>query len=246
MDDEDGSDEAERFLINDEEKGEGGSNSVPKDLHTGIVPLHFLFVLLQIVGVICIALACWWSRVYLKGFSWDGSGKNFNWHIIFMTCFIFSYGNAAVVYRVTRKTEKFTAKLIHGGMNLAAFLFSVLGLIAVFRFHNVKHIPNVYSLHSWLGIGSATLYACQLVFGFLGFLFPKFSDDIRRIYLKIHVYFGAIIFALVVAAAVSGVTEKMLFVFMKVYKLFPPVAYVANFFGVMIALFGMIVGYFVQ
>ena len=49
--------------------------------------------------------------------------------------------------------------------------------------------------------------------------------------------------ALVVVAAVSGITEKMLFAFKPVYPKFVAVTYVANFFGVSIALFVMGVGY---
>lgn len=32
------------------------------------------------------------------------------------------------------------------------FASTVVGLVAVFRFHNEHHIANLYSLHSWLGL----------------------------------------------------------------------------------------------
>ena len=82
------------------------------------------------------------------------------------------------------------------------------------------------------------LYACQLLFGFVAFLFPRISNDrVRGLYLHIHVFFGVLMLAMVAAAAVSGITEKMLFVFKAVYGKFVPVTYVANFFGASIVLF---------
>lgn len=47
-------------------------------------------------------------------------------------------------------------------MHLLAFLLTVLGLHAVFEFHNHTKIPHLYSLHSWLGITTVFLFACQV------------------------------------------------------------------------------------
>lgn len=203
-----------------------------------------LFTFVQIIGGGCIILSIYWPYVYMGGFSWDGGGTNFNWHVVFMTLFIFFYGNAAITYRMTRHMKKFNAKLLHGAVNLLAFVFAVLGLVAVFRFHNHMLIPNMYSLHSWIGLITVTLYACQLVFAFVSFLYPKIADDnIRSAYLEIHVFFGVVMLALVVAAVFSGITEKMLFAFKAEYSQFVPVGYVANFLGVLIAVFVMMVVY---
>ena len=43
------------------------------------------------------------------------------------------------------------------------------------------------------------------------FLFPKGEASLRKSYLKVHVYFGGVIFALAVGACITGLTEKMLF-----------------------------------
>lgn len=204
------------------------------------IGLYALVGILQLVGITALTLAIVWSKVHLGGFAWDGGGRNFNWHTVCMTIFIIMYGNAAVVYRITRRMEKMQAKRIHTVVNALAFFFAVIGLVAVFRFHNVKNIPNVYSLHSWIGLGTVSLYACQLAFGFIAFLFPRLADaNLRRKYLKVHVFFGGVMLALVVVAAVSGITEKMLFAFKPVYAKFVPVTYVANMLGVAIAVFVM-------
>jgi len=226
-----------------EKRGES-SHVQHEDRCEGRFLLYFLFACLEIVGLVCIILVCIWTKQYLGGFAWDGSGKMFNWHPVFMTVgLVFLYGNAAIVYRVCRNTEKHTVKLIHGGLNLAAFIFTVLGTYTVFAFHNHLNIPNMYSLHSWIGMGAILLYGCQLLFGFLGFLYPKFSENGRRLYLIIHVYFGGIILATVLAAALSGITEKMLFAFKSTYSKFPAVGIVANMYGVSLLLFVLIVGF---
>ena len=126
------------------------------------VGLYVCVGILQVVGIVAIVLSVVWSNDYLHGFSWDGSGTNFNWHTVCMTLFIFMYGNGVLVYRLARRMEKMNAKIVHSAVNGLALLFAVTGLAAVFRFHNHLNIPNVYSVHSWIGLGTVTLYACQV------------------------------------------------------------------------------------
>lgn len=53
-------------------------------------------------------------------------------------------------------------KFIHAGLNILAFTLAVISLVAVFDFHNAANIPNMYSLHSWVGLAAVTLYALQV------------------------------------------------------------------------------------
>lgn len=212
----------------------------------GRVLFYVLVIILQILGVISIIVVVSWCINYFDGYAWDGSGKEFNYHPTFMVVgLIVFYGNSAVSYRVLRYQNKYQVKLIHAFLHLFAFIFAVLGLVAVFDFHNAKNIPNVYSLHSWIGIGTVVLFGCQLLFGFLCFLFPMADDDWRRKYLKIHVFFGVTILALAVVAVISGITEKMLFAFKAEYSQMVAVGNIANMLGVLVTLFAMLVGYII-
>lgn len=53
-------------------------------------------------------------------------------------------------------------KVAHASLHLLAFTLTVLGLVAVFRYHSSKHIAHLYSLHSWLGITTVFFFACQV------------------------------------------------------------------------------------
>lgn len=70
----------------------------------------------------------------------------------------------AVVYRVpfTWKQEKHIWKVVHAGLMLLALLLSVLGLCAVFDFHRVFHISDMYSVHSWVGICTVVMFTLQV------------------------------------------------------------------------------------
>ena len=192
-----------------------------------------------------------------------------------------------VIYRMFRQTEKMTVKVVHSILQLVAFCIAVCGLVAVFGFHNAQEIPNMYSLHSWIGMATTVLFAFQvcswnfsktmwtssetqghivgradttptptrtqqlmnrpvvtsrtarttgqfqwlflctvgcapffklwspsspqLAAGFYSFLSPKLPDDSRAYYLRLHVFFGVLMFVLVVATCLTGITEKVLF-----------------------------------
>ncbi|CAB3992847.1 Hypothetical predicted protein [Paramuricea clavata] len=84
----------------------------------------------------------------------------------------------------------------------------------------------------------AALTNQMLVFGFLGFLYPKFPDALRAAYLKVHVFFGTAIFLLAIAACLTGITEKALWTIGSVYGNLPPVALLVNCLGVALVLHG--------
>lgn len=126
-------------------------------------------------------------------------------------------------------------KVLHGALALAAFSLSVLGLAAVFRFHNAHGTPNMYSLHSWLGLVTVLLFSCQVgacpgpsapqpplplaltspplqwLAGFGAFLLPWAPTWLRALYKPVHVFFGSTILMLSVASCVSGINEKLFF-----------------------------------
>lgn len=72
---------------------------------------------------------------------------------------------AIIIYRLpwTWQCSKLIMKFIHAGLNLLAFILAVIATVAVFDFHNTAKIPNMYSLHSWLGLTALILYGLQVI-----------------------------------------------------------------------------------
>jgi len=176
----------------------------------------------EITGIVLVVLMGYWTGVTRGGFAWqENSKKQFNWHPFLITLgLIFLYGNGMMLYRVFRDGKKKTLKLLHAGIMMASFIFMVVALKAAFDSHDYNKgkdgkpspIPNMYSLHSWMGIITALLFTMQWVAGFVMFLAPtNIASKLKAIYLSIHVWFGSFIFVLACATALIGVTEKMLF-----------------------------------
>lgn len=71
---------------------------------------------------------------------------------------------ASLVYRLPSSWvgPKLPWKVLHAALHLLVFTLTVVGLVAVFQFHNHSKIAHLYSLHSWLGITTVILFACQV------------------------------------------------------------------------------------
>ncbi|XP_050772672.1 plasma membrane ascorbate-dependent reductase CYBRD1 isoform X3 [Gopherus flavomarginatus] len=206
-----------------------------------------LLVSALLLGFLSVLFALVWVFHYREGLSWDGGSAEFNWHpVLIITGFIFIQGIAIIVYRLpwTWKCSKLLIKFIHAGLNTIAMILAIVSLVAVFDFHNVKNIPNMYSLHSWIGLTAVIFYTLQLVLGFAVFLLPFAPVSLRASLMPIHIYSGLLIFATVIATALMGFTEKLIFSLKPpapAYSTFPPEAIFVNTLGLLIVIFGALV-----
>ena len=77
--------------------------------------------------------------------------------------FIFPFSfNAAIITYKTLPLRKELKKLIHLVLHAIALILGIIGIYTAFKFHNESNIVNLYSLHSWLGIGIIVLYGIQV------------------------------------------------------------------------------------
>lgn len=210
--------------------------------------LHFIGLTLfsQIMGVVMLVLCFIWFLVYKGGVAWtEDPGKEFNWHPILMSFgLIFFYGQAIIVYRVFFFLPKKIVKIIHAALQIITIIMVGVSLKAVFDSHDLRPnpIPNMYSLHSWLGITTVGLFGLQLLLGFGIFLWPGGPIWLRKSYMSQHVFWGIVIFVLGAATAFTGITEKAIFSVKKPpYSQLPPEAYVLNFYGYSIFVFSVII-----
>jgi len=201
----------------------------------------------QMIGVIAIILLAVVLGQYRGGFTWTDSEKELNYHPLFMSLgMIFFYGDAILAYRVFRDVKKIRVKILHASLLALSFIFSAIGLKAVFDNHNYAVPPreNLYSLHSWLGILTVIFFAFQWIGGFITFLFPKLSEEIRRNYMPTHKFWGKAIFLMAVGSVLMGITEYS--IFKDIYKdsnKHP--RNLMNIFGLFVVMFATIVLYLV-
>lgn len=149
---------------------------------------RFLFLVLQGIGCTLIILTFYWVFAHRGGLSWSSTPKvQFNWHPLLMTIgMIYLYGNckkrmlilflfhgikcimvyflAILVYRGLRYARKRSLKLCHASIFGSIMILVLIASLAVFDSHNlvVPPIPNLYSLHSWVGLIAVTLFILQV------------------------------------------------------------------------------------
>ncbi|XP_002007841.2 plasma membrane ascorbate-dependent reductase CYBRD1 isoform X1 [Drosophila mojavensis] len=222
-------------------KGNNKSNMDPT-----LINFKVLYVLTQLCGLTMIVLVGTWIGQHFGGLGGtDNPKQEFNWHPLFMTIgFIYLYGNSILVYRGFRTTRKKTLKLTHAGIHMAAFVLTVIALKTVFDSHNLVDppIPNMYSLHSWLGLSAVIIFCLQYVAGFMAFLVPGMRENYKIALMPLHIYFGLFGFVLAIASAVMGLTEKAIFAIPNYSKL-PSAGVLANIIGVLYVVFGGLVVY---
>ncbi|KAM9857767.1 lysosomal membrane ascorbate-dependent ferrireductase CYB561A3 isoform 2-T2 [Aulostomus maculatus] len=215
-----------------------------------LISFYLCYLLCLGLGLACVVCVCLWNSRWRGGFAWDGSSHQFNWHPVLMVAgLVVVYGIGAVVYRIplTWGQNKLPWKLLHGALMLLALILSIIGLCAVFGNHNANNIPNLYSLHSWIGIAATALFAIQWVMGVTGFLLPCSPLSLRQLLKPLHVWMGGVILSLTIAACISGINEKLFFVLKGntngslPYAKLPPEAVLGNLLGVLIVAFGLVV-----
>lgn len=118
-----------------------------------------------------------------------------------------------LIYRVTRSLKLRPQKLIHATIQIGSIITSSFGVYCAFYSHDYASppIPNLYSLHSWLGMFTFVSFILTWPLAFITFLWPGLSPVMRRFVLPFHLYFGNFFFALSSAVVISGLTEKAIF-----------------------------------
>ncbi|XP_060533443.1 lysosomal membrane ascorbate-dependent ferrireductase CYB561A3 isoform X2 [Cylas formicarius] len=200
------------------------------------------------LGVGLLMMVLFWILHYRGGFAWHSNpAQQFYWHpFLLVLGMVFLYSQSILVYRTGRSVQKKKLKLLHGALHLLAFILSVIGLKAVFDFHNLSATPiaNLYTMHSWIGLITVIIFALQFFFGFISFLYPGISMTLRRAIMPIHIVVGTLTFVLAIICVLTGLTEKALWT-LKNYADFPAEGFVYNFIGLITIFYGLLVLYLV-
>ncbi|MED6120040.1 hypothetical protein PIB30_017290 [Stylosanthes scabra] len=201
-------------------------------------------VLAHLFGILAIILLLVWLLHYCEGIDYgsDIGLRVFNVHPLMMFMgFIFISGEAILSFQ-TIPSQRQTKKFFHMMLHLISLILGIVGLCATFKFHNMMGFPNVYSLHSWIGIGSFCLFGLQWLIGFVTFMFPSAADRTRVRVVPWHVAGGRALLFMAVCAAETGLMEK--YGFLRAKSNLQPhqrESHLINFTGLAILLFAVFV-----
>ncbi|KAG8065437.1 hypothetical protein GUJ93_ZPchr0004g38160 [Zizania palustris] len=206
----------------------------------GVKAAPFTYVA-QALAVAAALMVLVWCIHFRGGLAFEAENKNliFNVHPVLMLIGYIILGSEAIMmYKIFPKLNHDTTKLIHLILHAIAIVLGAVGIYCAFKFHKESGIANLYSLHSWLGIGTISLYGIQWVFGFVAFFYPGADPHVRRGALPWHVLFGLLVYVLTLATAELGLLEKLTFLQNSGLDKYGAEAFLVNFTGLVVALFG--------
>ncbi|XP_021765132.1 transmembrane ascorbate ferrireductase 1-like [Chenopodium quinoa] len=203
-------------------------------------PLTFV---VHALAVACAVMVLVWCIHFRGGLAWETTNKSliFNIHPVLMLIGFIILGGEAIVSYKSLPFKKEVKKVIHLVLHAVALILGIVGIWAAFKFHNESSILNLYSLHSWLGIGIIVLYGLQWVYGFVTFFYPGGSSSLRADSLPWHVLFGIFVYSLAIANAAIGFLEKLTFLESAGLDKVGAEAYLVNFTAIATVLFGAFV-----
>ncbi|KAM5557329.1 hypothetical protein ABKV19_024620 [Rosa sericea] len=148
---------------------------------------------------------------------------------------------AAIISYRTLPLRKDVKKLVHLVLHALALALGIIGIYLAFKNHNESGVANLYSLHSWIGIGVICLYGIQWIYGFLVFFYPKGSPGLRSDSIPWHVIFGLVVYILAVGNATLGFLEKLTFLESSGLEKYGSEAFLVNFTALVTLVFGAFV-----
>uniref|UniRef100_A0A175YRH7 Cytochrome b561 domain-containing protein n=1 Tax=Daucus carota subsp. sativus TaxID=79200 RepID=A0A175YRH7_DAUCS len=135
---------------------------------------------------------------------------------------------AMMVYK-TIPAEHQVQKFVHLFFNLVSLVLGIVGIHAVFKYHDKLHLEDMTSLHSWIGMW---------LFGFSFFLFSQASTvNTRARALPWHVNGGRALLYMAICAAETGLMQKATYLRLGGSR----ESHLMNVLGVLILLFGITV-----
>ena len=167
-------------------------------------------ILAQVIITSGLIQMIYWVVVELGGFSLE-KGKKFAWHPFLMYFgFIFCMASSTLMYRILPFEHK-KKKIIHVILHTLGIISVTFGLIAiVLNKKDVKH-AHFTSLHSWLGIGTYSIFVFKYISSLLVFLYPKASEETREKVITFHRLGGEVLFILAGIVCIVGMQSLLNF-----------------------------------
>lgn len=144
--------------------------------------------------------------------------RRFNLHPTLMTAgFITLTGFSILVYRMaagcSTSCRGTYVKLTHSLLHLATVPCVFFGGVAAMEYHRLKGLPHLYSLHSWMGMLTISLFIIQFTLGLFTFvvlLCCRGATAACRLkcFAPIHATLGLCTFTLAIATGLTGLQQR--------------------------------------
>ncbi|XP_042504565.1 probable ascorbate-specific transmembrane electron transporter 1 [Macadamia integrifolia] len=206
-------------------------------IRVGAVPFT---VVSHVLAIAASFLVLVWCIHYRGGLAFEATNKSliFNIHPVLMLIGFIILGGEAIISYKAFPLSKEVKKVVHLTLHFFALILGIVGVYAAFKYHNESSIANLYSLHSWIGIGVICLYGIQWIFGFVLFFYPGGVAAVRAESLPWHVFFGLFVHILAIATAILGFLEKLTFLETGGLSKYGSEAFLVNFTAIVTVLFG--------
>ncbi|KAK6242457.1 hypothetical protein QUC31_013852 [Theobroma cacao] len=196
---------------------------------------HLLFIAVATLVLV-------WLLKFREGLAFESANKFkiFNLHPLLMVIgFILTVGEAIMAYKtIPGRRDVQVQRVVHLTLQTIALGSGILGIVSVFKFQDEAEIPDMFTLHSWLGMIAICLFGLQLLLGFFSFVFPGAESYSRAGYTPWHIFGGLVIFFLAIATAEMGLLLK----FLRLGLFRSQEALIVNFIGLLLFLFAVAVG----
>jgi len=195
----------------------------------------------RVLAATAAALVLLWCVHFRGGLALSSptnKGLIFNVHPVLMLIGFIVIGSEGIMSYKTLPWSHDKNKMAHLILHAVALFLGSFGVYAAFKFHNESGIDNLYSLHSWVGLGAIILYGLQWLSGFATFFYPGASPRVRRALLPWHVRAGLVVYVLALLAAELGFLEKLTFLHAAGLGRYSSEALLVNFTALVVLLLG--------
>nr|ACR38596.1 unknown [Zea mays] len=125
-----------------------------------------VFGLVRLLGLAAAAAILFWAVHFRGGMALSTEEESklplFNVHPVLMLIGLVALnGEALLAYKTVPGTKKLK-KLVHLAVQFLAMFLSLIGLWAVWKFHDERKIDHLYTLHSWLGLTCFIFFSLQV------------------------------------------------------------------------------------
>ncbi|XP_071487154.1 transmembrane ascorbate-dependent reductase CYB561-like [Diadema antillarum] len=209
-----------------------------------------LVLLSQVLGLAGVILIATWLSEHGGGYDWECRSGIGGYHYLLMTIgMAFLYAEGILSFRVCHRLRlSYVAeKAVHATIQSIVIILIGIGIHAAFVCKDSRPTElagkDMYSLHSWLGMGTIVLFFGQWIYGIvMTVALRRLDRSWQDRLLPNHAFFGLLVFALSIGSCVTGANEMAIY-FVESYKQIVPAGHLANAYGICLVVFAAIVSF---